>query len=123
MWNRRLLHISSSSPSYELYSKKTIFVPFLNNKKVAGLMESLFFPLLLCRAGTDGVKINRGCHNDNVSGFDFCQKLVHIVLLHADAAIAVTGIAAETSGDLLARNLDFLYAASGFLCAEGKFPA
>ena len=58
LWNKRLLHISSSSPSYELYSKKTIFVPFLNNKKVAGLIESLLLLSLLCRAETDGKTYN-----------------------------------------------------------------
>ena len=70
-----------------------------------------------------GVEIDRRGQHDHVRRHHLFPNLRHIVLLYAHAAVAVTGIAPQTSGNLLMCDLDFLQAAPGFLCAAGKLVA
>ena len=42
LWNNRFLHITSSDPNFALYSKKTIVVSILNNKRIADRLEYAF---------------------------------------------------------------------------------
>ncbi len=70
-----------------------------------------------------GIEVDGRGQDDDIRPQHFLPDLHHVVLLDADAVIPVAGIAAQAACHPFPGNRDLFHAASGFLCAPGKFVA